>query len=122
MSDFIDKFYFSIIIALSTLLLSCLTIIYILNNSNENLTNQLNDTNNLLALAESNNINLKSSINEQNQAIEKNKTDYEAKLKEFEEWKNKPVEIKYQYITKEVKSNECKDIKDSINRVRSINF
>lgn len=122
MSDFIDKFYFSIIIALSTLLLSCLTIIYILNNSNENLTNQLNDTNNLLALAESNNINLKSSINEQNQAIEKNKVDLEAKLKEFEEWKNKPVEVKYKYITKEVKSNECKDIKDSIDRVRGINF
>ena len=122
MSDFIDKFYFSIIIALSTLLLSCLTIIYILNNSNENLTNQLNDTNNLLALAESNNINLKSSINEQNQAIEKNKVDLEAKLKEFEEWKNKQVEVKYKYITKEVKSNECKDIKDSIDRVRGINF
>lgn len=122
MNAFIDKFYFAIIIVLSTLLLSFLVTIYILNNSNENLTNQLNDRNNLLALAESNNINLKSSINEQNQAIEKNKTDYEAKLKEFEEWKNKPVEVKYQYITKEVKSNECKDIKDSINRVRGINF
>lgn len=122
MSNFIDKFYFAIIIALSTLLLSCLLTIYILNSTNKNLTNQLNDTNNLLALSEANNINLKSSINEQNQAIEKNKIDYETKIKEFEEWKNKPVEVKYKYITREVKSNECKDIKESIDRVRSINF
>lgn len=122
MSAFIDKFYFAIIITLSTLLLSCLVTIYILNSTNKNLTNQLNDTNNLLALSEANNINLKSSINEQNQAIEKNKIDYETKIKEFEDWKNKPVEVKYKYITKEVKSNECKDIKESIDRVRSINF
>lgn len=122
MSDFIDKFYFSIIIALSTLLLSCLTIIYILNNSNNNLIEKLNTSNSLLVLQEAENTKLKASLNEQNQKIQQNEIDLETKTKEFEEWKNKPVEVKYKYITKEVKSNECKDIKDSIDRVRGINF
>jgi len=61
-----------------------------------------------------NNVTLRSSIKDQNEKIEANKNDYDSKIKQYEQWKNQPAEVKYKYITKEVKSNECEDIKRSI--------
>lgn len=61
-----------------------------------------------------NNVTLRSSIKDQNEKIEANKNDYDSKIKQYEQWKNQPAEVKYKYITKEVKSNECEDIKKSI--------
>ena len=111
---FISKFYNVIIVILSTLLISLLIAIYFLNLNRESLIKDLNDKNSKIVLLESNNISLKASIDEQNKKVESNRLDYEQKLKQYENWKNQPIEVKYKYITKKVKSNECEDIKKSI--------
>ena len=113
-STFISKFYNIIIVVLSTLLVSLLITIYFLNLNRESLVKDLNDKNSKIVSLETNNTTLKASIDEQNKKVEANRLDYEQKLKQYENWKNKPVEVKYKYITKEVKSNECEDIKKSI--------
>ena len=113
-STFISKFYNIIIVILSTLLISILITLYFVNAKNESLLNALNEENKEIVLLKSNNISLKASLNEQNKKIESNRLDYEQKLEQYENWKSQPVEVKYQYITKEVKSNECEDIKKSI--------
>jgi predicted PurR-regulated permease PerM len=113
-STFISKFYNVIIVILSTLLVSILITLYFINAKNESLLNVLNEANKEIVLLKSNNISLKASLNEQNKKIESNRLDYEQKLKQYEDWTKQPVEVKYQYITKEVKSNECEDIKKSI--------
>jgi hypothetical protein len=66
-----------------------------------------------------NNAVLKASISEQNMVIEKNKVDMEKRVKEFEAWKKVPV-YKYRTIVKEVKSDECKDIKDMLDSIRKL--
>ena len=66
-----------------------------------------------------NNAVLKASISEQNIVIEKNKVDMEKRIKEFEAWKKVPV-YKYRTIVKEVKSDECKDIKDMLDSIRKL--
>ena len=113
-STFISKFYNVIIVILSTLLVSILITLYFINAKNESLLNALNEANKEIVLLKSNNISLKASLNEQNKKIESNRLDYEQKLEQYKNWKKQPVEVKYQYITKEVKSNECEDIKKSI--------
>lgn len=111
---FISKFYNIIIVVLSTLLVSLLITLYFINAKNEGLLNVLNEVNKEIVLLKSNNISLKASLDDQNKKVESNRLDYEQKLKLYENWKNQPTEIKYKYITKEVKSNECEDIKKSI--------
>lgn len=121
-STFISKFYNVIIVILSTLLVSILITLYFVNAKNESLLNVLNEANKEIVLLKSNNISLKDSLNEQNKKIESNRLDYEQKLEQYENWKKQPVEVKYQYITKEVKSNECEDIKKSIdNSINRLN-
>lgn len=77
-----------------------------------------------LILANAKNVTLNASIDYQNQKINKNRVDLEKNLKELEEWKNKPPDIKYQTVIKfkEVKSNECEDIKNTIDAIRSTSF
>ena len=111
---FISKFYNIIIVILSTLLVSLLIAIYFLNLNRESLIKDLNDKNSKIVLLETNNTTLKASIDDQNKKVEAHKLDYEQKLKQYENWKSQPVEVKYKYITKKVKSNECEDIKKSI--------
>lgn len=113
-STFISKFYNIIIVVLSTLLVSLLITIYFLNLNRESLVKDLNDKNSKIVSLETNNTRLKASLDDQSKKVEANRLDYEQKLKQYENWKNKPVEVKYKYITKEVKSNECEDIKKSI--------
>ena len=113
-NTFISKFYNIIIVILSTLLVSLLITIYFLNLNRESLIKDLNDKNSKIVLLETNNTTLKTSIDDQNKKVEAHKLDYEQKLKQYENWKSQPVEVKYKYITKEVKSNECEDIKKSI--------
>lgn len=71
-----------------------------------------------------NNVTLSSTIKNQNQKIAEHQNNYDIKIKEFQEWKDKPAEIKYKEIIKykEVKSNECKDIKSIINDIRNTSF
>ena len=77
-----------------------------------------------LAVEKANNTALRASIENQNKAVEEIKVDLENNLKDFEEWKNKPIETKYKEVIKykEVKSNECEDIKNIINSIRSTSF
>lgn len=77
-----------------------------------------------IAVKDANNINLNSTIKSQNAKIEQIENNYVEKNKEFEIWKNKPAEVKYKEIIKnvEVKSNECKDIKSIINDISNTSF
>lgn len=111
---FISKFYNIIIVILSALLVSLLIATYFLNLNRESLVEKLNEANKEIVLLKLNNISLKASLDVQNNKVESNRLDYEKKIKQYEAWKNQPTEVKYKYITKEVKSNECEDIKKSI--------
>lgn len=77
-----------------------------------------------LSNEKANNITLSSTIKNQNQKIAEHQNSYDIKIKEFQEWKDKPAEIKYKEIIKyqEIKSNECKDIKNIINDIRNTSF
>lgn len=77
-----------------------------------------------LAIEKANNITAKATIESQNRAIESQKVEYSEKLQELEDWKNQPPEVKYKEVIKyrEVKSNECEDIKNIINNIRSTSF
>jgi len=67
-----------------------------------------------LSNEKANNTTLRATIKDQNEKVEANRNDYDSKIKQYEQWKNQPPEVKYKYITKEVRSNECEDIKKSI--------
>lgn len=114
LNTFISKFYNVIIVVLSTILVMGSLYIYFLNIVQKALVSELNKANEQIVLLKSNNVSLKASIEDQNKKIEIHKIDYEKKIKQYEAWKNQPAEIKYKYIAKEVKSNECEDIKKSI--------
>lgn len=114
MSAFISKFYNIINVVLITLLISCFVILFVFKQKNDALIEEINNKNNKIVLLESNNVLLKASIEDQNKKIEANKNDYDLKIKQYKQWKNQPAKVKYKYITKEVKSNECEDIKKSI--------
>lgn len=121
--QFTSKFYNAIILVLGTILIIASFYIYFLNIVQKALVLELNKANEQIVLLKSNNVSLKSSIEDQNKKIEADKNDYEEKIKQYERWKNQPTEVKYKYITKEVRSNECEDIKksidDSINRLNN---
>ena len=123
-STFISKFYNIIIVVLSTLLVSLVITIYFLNMNRESLIKDLTDKQIELSNEQANNITLSSKLKDQNQKIAEQTNNYEAKLKEFQAWKDKPAEIKYKEIIKyqEIKSNECKDIKSIINDIRTTSF
>lgn len=89
-----------------------------------NLESKLTQEKSNLALAAANNASLAAAIKNQNEKIELNKIDYEKKVKEFQVWKDKPAEIKYKETIKykEMKSNECEDIKNIINSIRTTSF
>lgn len=65
---------------------------------------------------------LKNEIEVQNTVIELNRNDYEAKVAEYKEWQAKPAEIKYKTIVKEIKSDECVDIKNALDELSTIKF
>lgn len=75
-----------------------------------------------LIISKANNVVLESTIIDQNTAIESNRNDYEAKVAEYEEWQAKPAEIKYKTIVKEIKSDECIDIKNALDELSTIKF
>ena len=65
---------------------------------------------------------LKNEIEVQNKAVEAHKNEYEIKLAEYQKWKDKPAEIKYKTIVKEIKSDECVDIKNALDELSTIKF
>lgn len=107
-----------------SLLIFCGIYIYMQNHTINNLQTELQLKVAEIAVKDANNINLTSTIKSQNEKIEQIENNYVEKNKEFEIWKNKPAEIKYKEVIKnvEVKSNECKDIKSIINDIRNTSF
>lgn len=96
-----------------------------LKNKVETLTNDLNKINSLLVVEKANNTTLKASIDSQNIEIEKVSINLDEKMKELEEWKNKPPNIKYKTIEKIIKqgdSNECENIKNMLDDIRNTSF
>ena len=75
-----------------------------------------------LIISKANNVVLEGAIIDQNTAIESTRNDYEAKIAEYEEWQAKPAEIKYKTIVKEIKSDECIDIKNALDELSTIKF
>ena len=75
-----------------------------------------------LVVANANKATLEAAIKSQNAVIELNRNDYEAKVAEYEEWQAKPAEIRYKTIVKEVKSDECIDIKNALDELSTIKF
>ena len=75
-----------------------------------------------LVVANANKATLEAAIRSQNVLIELNRNDYEAKVAEYEEWQAKPAEIKYKTIVKEIKSDECIDIKNALDELSTIKF
>ena len=77
-----------------------------------------------LAIEKANNTVIKATIESQNKAIDSQKVELAEKLQELEDWKNQSPEIKYKEVIKyrEVKSNECEDIKNVIDSMRSTSF
>ena len=75
-----------------------------------------------LVVASANKATLEAAIKSQNAVIELNRNDYEAKVAEYEEWQAKPAEIKYKTIVKEIKSDECVDIKNALDELSTIKF
>ena len=75
-----------------------------------------------LVVANANKATLEAAIKSQNVVIELNRNDYEAKVAEYEEWLDKPAEIKYKTIVKEIKSDECVDIKNALDELSTIKF
>ena len=75
-----------------------------------------------LVVANVNKATLEAAIKSQNTVIELNRNDYEAKVTEYEEWQAKPAEIKYKTIVKEIKSDECIDIKNALDELSTIKF
>ena len=75
-----------------------------------------------LVVANANKVTLEAAIKSQNAVIELNRNDYEAKVVKYEEWQAKPAEVKYKTIVKEVKSDECIDIKNALDELSTIKF
>lgn len=75
-----------------------------------------------LVIVNANKATLEAAIKSQNTVIELNRNDYEAKVAEYEEWQAKPAEIKYKTIVKEIKSDECVDIKNALDELSTIKF
>ena len=75
-----------------------------------------------LVVANANKATLEAAIKSQNAVIELNRNDYEAKVAKYEEWQAKPAEVKYKTIVKEIKSDDCIDIKNALDELSTVKF
>ncbi|HAC70113.1 MAG TPA: hypothetical protein DCF41_00160 [Arcobacter skirrowii] len=105
-------------------ILALVVYIKIINTEKDNLNTKLEKANAALVLEKVNNTTLRSINAKQNSDIEKNRIDYENNLKDFENYKKQDFEVKYKELEKykEVRSNECKDIKNLIDHIRTISL
>lgn len=105
-------------------ILSLVVYIKIINTEKDNLNTKLEKANAALVLEKANNTTYRSILAKQNSDIENLRIDYENNLKDFENYKKQDFEVKYKELEKykEVKSNECKDIKNLINHIRTISL
>lgn len=119
-----SKVYLIISIVLITIIVFLGTYSKFLKNENKKLTTNINDLHLKMSIKEFEKTELKNSIKNQNIEIEKVSINLDEKMKELEEWRNKPPDIKYKEVIKikEIKSNECADIKTVINSFRTTSF
>ena len=68
----------------------------------------------------------KSSLDKQSLLVEQMRADYDVSVDKLNKWKAKPAEVRYEVIyktiNKEIKSNECKDVTNSIDTIKSIDY
>ena len=66
----------------------------------------------------------KTTLEKQSKQIEQLEAHTKLAKAKLKKWKSKPPDIKYKviYKTREIKSNDCKDIKSTIDSIRSIDF
>lgn len=119
-----EKVFPIIFVFLITIIVSLGVYSRVLYTDNKDLITTINTLNSKIAVKEVEKVGLENSIKSQNIEIEKVSINLDEKMKELEEWKNKPPDIRYQEVIKikEIKSNECTDIKTVINSFRSTSF
>lgn len=126
MTSFLTTYKDKLILLVFGILATLLVIgsFYIDNQSSqiEKLTAKNNKLTLKLSVEKANNVTLSSEILSQNKEIEANKTDYESNLKAYEEWQSKPAEIRYKTIVKEIKSDDCADIKTALDELSTLEF
>lgn len=68
----------------------------------------------------------KVSLEKQSLLIEQMRADYDVSMDKLNKWKAKPAEVRYEVIyktiNKEIKSDECKDVANSIDTIKSIDY
>lgn len=126
MTSFLTTYKDKLILLVFGILATLLVIgyFYIDNQSSqiEKLTAKNNELTLKLSVEKANNVTLSSEILSQNKEIEANKTDYESNLKAYEEWQSKPAKIRYKTIVKEIKSDDCADIKTALDELSTLEF
>jgi len=98
--------------------------IHTLKSKIQDLENSLKDNQIELANSKLQSERYKNALDSQNKEIEALKLNEKLSLAKLKKWKSLPPKIKYKTITKirEVKSNECKDIKNQLDAVRHIDY
>ena len=91
---------------------------------NLKLENKISELESSLIVCQTNKYTLEQAINSQNDKISKYEIDLENKNKSYQELLNKPAEIRFETIYKKipsikVDSDECKDIKNLLDDIRS---
>ncbi|MFY4767446.1 hypothetical protein ACOTV5_02310 [Aliarcobacter butzleri] len=124
MPSILEKALPGVLIFLATVIVCLGVYSRVLYTDNKDLITTINTLNSKIAVKEVEKVGLENSIKSQNIEIEKVSINLDEKMKELEEWKNKPPDIRYQEVIKikEIKSNECTDIKTVINSFRSTSF
>ena len=122
MTIYKDKIQLLVAGMVITLVLGLGVLLKLQSNKIEELSQTIQSLSAELVVANANKATLEAAIKSQNAVIELNRNDYEAKVAEYEEWQAKPAEIKYKTIVKEIKSDECVDIKNALDELSTIKF
>ena len=122
MTIYKDKIQLLVAGMVITLVLGLGVLLKLQSNKIEELSQTIQSLSAELVVANANKATLEAAIKSQNVLIELNRNDYEAKVAEYEEWQAKPAEIKYKTIVKEIKSDECVDIKNALDELSTIKF
>ena len=66
----------------------------------------------------------RNALDAQNKEIEEARVDKQLAIKKLSEWNAKPAEVRYKVIYKirEVKSNDCEDIKTQLDSIRHLDY
>ena len=122
MTIYKDKIQLLVAGMVITLVLGLGVLLKLQSNKIEELSQTIQSLSAELVVANANKATLEAAIKSQNVLIELNRNDYETKVVEYEEWQAKPAEIKYKTIVKEIKSDECIDIKNALDELSTIKF